>query len=105
MTTGVATESDTGYAGDSLNLTCCGCGGGGGVATLDIIRSTPTIGPTGDAGDSFAQSATAMSIIHVGAQPLSNSLRPEVEAFHPSPLTRSASAMVAKRETGTFNSG
>ena len=60
----VATESDTGDAGDSLNLTCVpvGCGGGG-VATLDIIRATPAIGSTGDAGDSFAQSATAMSII------------------------------------------
>ena len=62
MTSGVATESDTGDAGDSLNLTCvpggCGC-----AATLDIIRSTPTIGSTADAGDSFAQSATAMSII------------------------------------------
>ena len=49
-TSGVATESGMGDAGDSSNLTCCG----GGVATLDIVRST--------------------------------------------------SAMVAKRETGTFNS-
>ena len=58
-TSGVATESGMDDAGDSSNLTCCG----GGVATLDIVRSTPMIGSMGDAGDSFAQSATAMSAV------------------------------------------
>ena len=58
-TSGVATESGVGDAGDSSNLTCCG----GGVATLDIVRSTPMSGSMGDAGDSFAQSATAMSAV------------------------------------------
>ena len=56
-TSGVATESGVGDAGDSSNLTC------GGVATLDIVRSTPMSGSMGDAGDSFAQSATAMSAV------------------------------------------
>ena len=55
----VATESGMGDAGDSSNLTCCG----GGVATLDIVRSTTMIGSMGDTGDSFAQSATAMSTV------------------------------------------
>ena len=50
-TSGVATESGMGDAGDSSNLTCCG---GAGVATLDTVRSTPMIGSMGDAGDSFA---------------------------------------------------
>ena len=58
-TSGVATESGMGDAGDSSNLTCCG----GGVATLNTVKSTAMIGSMGDAGDSFAQSATPMSTV------------------------------------------